>query len=58
MIHHIGLDVSQKTTAICVVDDAGHRLWRGQCATDPDQIKRAVMKHGGEDFRIGLKPDQ
>jgi transposase len=55
MTHHIGLDVSQKTTAICVVDDAGHRLWRGQCATDPDQIKRAVTKHGGEDFRIGLE---
>ena len=24
------LDVSQKLTAICVVDDTGRRLWRGQ----------------------------
>jgi hypothetical protein len=24
----VGLDVSQKTTAICVVDEQGRRLWR------------------------------
>ena len=34
----VGLDVSQKMTAICVVDDAGRRLWRGQC---PFQNKSA-----------------
>jgi hypothetical protein len=33
MTHFVGLDVSQKMTAICVVDNAGHRLWRGQCPT-------------------------
>ena len=33
MTHFVGLEVSQKTTAICVVDYAGHRLWRGQCPT-------------------------
>ena len=32
----VGLDVSQKLTAICVVDETGRRLWRGQCATDPE----------------------
>jgi transposase len=31
MTHYIGLDVSQKLTAICIVDDTGRRLWRGQC---------------------------
>jgi transposase len=31
MTRVVGLDVSQKITAICVVDDAGRRLWRGQC---------------------------
>jgi transposase len=30
MTHHVGLDVSQKMTAICIVDDTGRRLWRGQ----------------------------
>ena len=31
MARFVGLDVSQKLTSICVVDDAGRRLWRGQC---------------------------
>jgi len=38
MTRFVGLDVSQKLTAICVVDETGRRLWRGQCATDPGQI--------------------
>jgi len=29
MTRFVGLDVSQKLTAICVVDEAGRRLWRG-----------------------------
>lgn len=26
MTHYVGLDVSQRMTAICIVDEAGHRL--------------------------------
>ena len=51
----VGLDVSQKMTAICVVDDAGRRVWRGQCASDPEQIERVVRRHAGDDARIGLE---
>jgi hypothetical protein len=29
MTHFVGLDVSQKMTAICVVDPAGNGIWRG-----------------------------
>ena len=29
MTRFVGLDVSQKITAICIVDNAGRRLWRG-----------------------------
>jgi transposase len=50
----VGLDVSQKTTAICIVDDAGRRVWRGQCASDPEQIERVVRRYAGE-ARIGLE---
>jgi transposase len=42
-------------TAICVVDDSGRRLWRGQCTSDPEQIERTVRRHGGEDARIGIE---
>ena len=39
MTHYAGLDVSQKLTAICIVDDTGRRVWRGQCTSDPEQIE-------------------
>ena len=55
MTYHVGLDVSQKLTAICIVDDTGRRLWRGQCPTEPEQIVRVVTRHGGEDARVGLE---
>src|SRR5919202_1296559 len=55
MARFVGLDVSQKLTSICVVDDTGGRLWRGQCATDPGQIARAVRRHAGGDAKIGLE---
>ncbi len=55
MTSYIGLDVSQKMTAICVVDDVGRRLWRGQCPSVPEQIYRAVRRHGGDDARIGIE---
>ena len=55
MIHFAGLDASQKMTAVCVVDDAGRRLWRGQCPTVPEQINAVVRRHAGDDARIGIE---
>lgn len=55
MTHYVGLDVSQRTTAICVVDESGCRLWRGQCRSLPDEIEQTVRKHAGCDTRIGVE---
>jgi transposase len=55
MIRFVGLDVSQKITAICVVDDTGRRLWRGQCPTNPEQISILVRRHVEDDARIGIE---
>ena len=55
MTYFVGLDVSQKITAICVVDDTGRRLWRGQCPTIPEQISILVRRHAGDDARIGIE---
>ena len=55
MAHVVGLDVSQKTTAICVVDTNGTRLWRGVCASNPDQIEAAVRRHAGDDAKVGVE---
>ena len=55
MTRFVGLDVSQKMTVICVVDDAGRRLWRGQCPTVPEQNHRFGPPACGDDARIGIE---
>ena len=55
MTYFVGLDVSQKITAICVVDDTGRRLWRGQCTYNSGQISILVRRHAGDDARIGIE---
>jgi transposase len=55
MAHSVGLDVSQKTTAICVVDSAGKTIWRGVCASVPDQIEAKVRRHAGDNARVGVE---
>jgi transposase len=55
MTHFVGLDVSQKVTAICVVDAAGAKVWRGVCASSPQQIDEAIRDNAGADVRIGLE---
>jgi transposase len=55
MTRYVGLDVSQRMTAICIVDEAGHRVWRGQCCSVPSEIEKTVRQHAGEDTRIGIE---
>jgi transposase len=55
MMRFVGLDISQKTTAVCVVDGDGTRLWRGQCLSAPEQIEVAIRQHAGEGARIGIE---
>jgi hypothetical protein len=57
----VGLDVSQKMTAVCVVDNAGRRLWRGQCPTVPEQVRILVRRGenrvpGGSDQPLTKEP--
>jgi transposase len=52
MPYYLGLDVSQKTIAICVVDERGRRLWRGVCANDPGAISAHVLRHAGIDVKL------
>lgn len=55
MTCYVGLDVSQKMTAICVVNEAGQRLWRGQCRSMPSEIEASVRRYAGVEARIGLE---
>lgn len=55
MAHFVGLDVSQKTVSVCIVDDEGHCIWRGICRCDPEDIATAIGQHAGSDPRIGVE---
>lgn len=55
MPHSVGLDVSQKTTAICMVDAEGRRVWRGTSPTDPGPISHLIAKHAGADATLGVE---
>jgi transposase len=52
---YVGLDVSQKSTAICVVNERGERQWRGACAGDPGVLASQLKRHAGADARIGIE---
>lgn len=41
---YAGLDVSDKTTHVCVVEGLGAIVWTGVCASDPDAIARMLAR--------------
>lgn len=58
MSYYVGLDVSLKKTAICIVDQAGKVIREGTAETDP-QILHAWLSETGLSFaRIGLEAGQ
>lgn len=55
MIIYAGLDVSDKTTHVCVVDGAGGLVWRGECAADPEVLAKRLRRHAPELVRVVLE---
>jgi transposase len=55
MTQYVGLDVSLKETKLHVLDEAGNRVWRGRCATDPAEIAATVRRYAPSAARIGLE---
>ena len=55
---YAGLDVSQETTAICVVDSTGATVWRGSCPTGPASIAGALRRHAPGARLTGLETGQ
>lgn len=55
MSYYVGLDVSMKLTAICIIDDAGNAVMERVVASDPDDIGRCIEEFDGEIGRIGLE---
>src|SRR3954468_18415312 len=47
--------VSQDQTSICVVDESGHVLWQGKCASTPEAIAATLSSKAPQAERIGLE---
>jgi transposase len=55
MEHYVGLDVSLKLTAICVVDQVGSVVREGVVDSDPEAIAEFVRTNAPHVVRIGLE---
>jgi hypothetical protein len=55
MKQYVGLDVSQKGTAICVVDENGKVVLEGKAASDPGALARVIGKRAPAAERIGFE---
>ena len=55
MGYFVGLDVSQKNTAICILDASGEVVWQGSVLTTPSAIRAQVVKHAAETAKIGME---
>jgi transposase len=55
MQHYVGLDVSLKQTAVCVVDQAGKIRREGVVASDPRAIADFIAAHAPHVVRIGFE---
>ena len=55
MEHYVGLDVSLKLTAICIVNELGKIVREGAVASNPEAIAAFVKSHAPHVARIGLE---
>lgn len=55
MKQYVGLDVSQKATCVCVVDEKGATLWRGTCASTPEALAATVRQRAPQAELVGLE---
>ena len=55
MIHYVGLDVSVKETAICIVDETGKVVRERKVATEPAEIIEELAARGLGYARVGLE---
>jgi transposase len=55
MQQYVGLDVSQKETAVCVIDDAGRIVFEGKARSQPGVLAKVIRKHAPDAARIGFE---
>lgn len=52
---YAGLDVSDKSTHICIIDGEGVIVWRGACATDPEVLASVLRRRAPALVRVVLE---
>ena len=55
MAHFVGLDVSVKETAVCVVDEVGEVVLEQKVPTEPDDIVTLLTSIGEAYGRVGIE---
>jgi transposase len=55
MKQYVGLDVSQKETAICVMDQDGNVLFEGKAPSNPGALAQIIRKRAPSAERIGFE---
>lgn len=50
-----GIDVSMKETAVCVLDEAGKRIWEGTVRSSPDKIAAIIREKAPDLVRAGME---
>jgi transposase len=58
MAHYAAFDVSDKDTAIHVLDEHGRLVWKGKRASEPEVLAEALRRHAPELQRVGLETGQ
>jgi transposase len=55
MKQYVGLDVSQKETSVCVIDESGATVYEGKAPSDPGALARVIRKRAPTVERIGFE---
>jgi transposase len=55
MKQYVGLDVSQKETSVCVVNETGQLIFEGKAKSDPGALTALLRKHASSAERIGFE---
>ncbi|MEH6952787.1 transposase (plasmid) [Nitrobacter sp. NHB1] len=55
MKQYVGLDVSQRETSVCVLNETGHILFEGKAKSDPGALTALLRERAPHAERIGFE---